>query len=994
MKTFGKITILLAITLFLFTVFSIFTSNKAYAIEEPDPSGNFMLALTVHLRGNVPSGVKVIASRDQVQATSGYQNTYTLSELNSTTYGANQFQPFNTGSPNCASVLVNAEQNGASYALLQFKIVVSSSDGTVLATVPTATYKCGSQDVYVNLNGSTPTSSSKPASLSGTVYICNGSANASGDCSGSLDKATNYTAAGAQTNPSVTLNPGGLTSNLNSSGQYSFSGLVSGVYKISGFVADASVPDKSFGFNNISFNLRSGSNTENIVINANSPGTAVATTTTPNGSSGGGGGLSSPTCESSGTSLSWIMCPIINGIANAVDGIYSALIQPLLFTKPIYPLNSSNPIFNAWSNFREYGDLLLLIGILVVVYSETIGGGAIEAFSAKRMLPRIVLAAILINLSIYIVAAAIDITNIIGVGIAHFIEQPFKSSGGFTLTLNGGASATGLAGIGLTALVTGAGIWGLASTSIALGPMMQMFLVFILLPTLLTFIAILATVLIRRGLILFLVIISPLALALYVLPNTEKYFKKWWELLFKTLLVFPIIAIVFAIANILSYTIDKSGQTSGLIAAISGLMAMVALVVPLFLIPFSFRIAGGAIGSFAKTIGDFRSKAYQGILGNPNDPNSLRNKTKLNARSQMIAARGRIYENLSEKTKLGTNGGRRIRRQLYRAAAGTVAMGNLQAERARINEEQDRMIASIYNNGDDAWIRAFWAEKYDGSGEANGRQIGGFYSPYQEPDGTYKEWSRSDVEKARSLVSKDHSKLQSYAKHEFNKAADAGQIGTFKQRFLDIANGYRLTTKQANDIWGGVKFAHQNTRKEQKFDSIIKGPDGRLAFKGVDQFGFSRELVDTVTKGGFVPFRDTTAMAAIEGYTSARNQVIAAAGGSEAFDRMSAADQDGLANRVLSANDREVYNNYRNLADHLNTSLFGPGGSAAIRNAQAQAMLAAQEEGEQPGLYGLGAAQRPEQLWREFTLLARRSGGPAAGGVSPGGVILPPFVRT
>jgi len=46
-------------------------------------------------------------------------------------------------------------------------------------------------------------------------------------------------------------------------------------------------------------------------------------------------GSTLPSCESSGFSLSWIMCPLIEGLAKATDGIYSDLVQPLLKTPPV-----------------------------------------------------------------------------------------------------------------------------------------------------------------------------------------------------------------------------------------------------------------------------------------------------------------------------------------------------------------------------------------------------------------------------------------------------------------------------------------------------------------------------------------------------------------------------------------------------------------------------------------------------------------------------------
>jgi len=123
----------------------------------------------------------------------------------------------------------------------------------------------------------------------------------------------------------------------------------------------------------------------------------------------------------------------------------------------------------------------------------------------KKMLPRILLAVVLINLSIYFVAALLDITNVLGSGLSDLITAPFSSAGAFYIHLNGGASGIGLFGFVGAA---GAGIWALT-----LGPeLIIMFLLFVLLPALFAMLAVLFTVIIRQGIIIFLVISSRLLL--------------------------------------------------------------------------------------------------------------------------------------------------------------------------------------------------------------------------------------------------------------------------------------------------------------------------------------------------------------------------------------------------------------------------------------------------------------------------------------------------
>lgn len=342
-----------------------------------------------------------------------------------------------------------------------------------------------------------------------------------------------------------------------------------------------------------------------------------------------------PTCESNGSgfSLSWILCPIIEGMANAVDGIYNNIVQPLLETQPINlndPGNDPTHTYQIWSNFRIYGDIFLVIALLVVVFGESIGGGLIDSYTAKKVLPRLLVAAILVNISIYIVALAVDLTNIIGNGIASLIQAPFHTaacsgqhslangSSCFALNING---STG--DLGVAALV-GGGIWAAATFA----ELLEFLLVFFLIPAFLTFLAIMVTVLLRQGLIIFLILISPVAFALYCLPNTEQYFRKWWDLLFRTLMIYPIIAISFALANVLSVTIDST--TSGITKTFADFVSIIALFVPLFMIPFSFRIAGGVLGRFHEFATSARQRGQEAVKGNANDPNSWRNRVRRN----------------------------------------------------------------------------------------------------------------------------------------------------------------------------------------------------------------------------------------------------------------------------------------------------------------------------------------------------------------------------
>ncbi len=331
-------------------------------------------------------------------------------------------------------------------------------------------------------------------------------------------------------------------------------------------------------------------------------------------------------CENEAGVLGWIVCPVINSIANGVDGIYNNFIQPLLETQPLSIApnkvdaktgKNSNPNLIAWSSFRIIGDIFLVIVLLVIVFGQSIGGGLIDAYSAKKILPRLLAAAILINISFYVVALAVDVSNIVGSGIQSLLMAPFNISGeGIKIGYGGGA-------LGVAAII--GSLFALKIAVVTFFEWIGMFSLAVLLPAILLMIAILGTLIFRQGLILLLIITSPVAFALYCLPNTEQYFRKWWDLLFKTLLVYPIIAVLFAMSNIFSVVITQANGVGG---PFKELIGVIALFVPLFLIPFAFKLAGGFLGRLHEVTAGIGKRGVESIKGNPNDQNSLRNRTR------------------------------------------------------------------------------------------------------------------------------------------------------------------------------------------------------------------------------------------------------------------------------------------------------------------------------------------------------------------------------
>lgn len=245
----------------------------------------------------------------------------------------------------------------------------------------------------------------------------------------------------------------------------------------------------------------------------------------------------------------------------------------------------------------------------------------LDAYTVRKIVPRLMFAVIAINLSIYLCVAAIDITNVVGGGLGDLLRQPFIDSNSYKsigLDTNpviegtgavGGAGVIGLVGLSGLSIASAAG--GAAATTGFLATMsgaaiavggaavsaaLMVSLVAIAMGLMIAA-AILATLVIRYGAIIFLTVVSPIAIACLVLPGTERYFKQWWSIFFKMLLVYPIIAAIFAMSDILGAILLKAQTQSGQVLSLISIFVVVfAVYAPLFMVPFAFKMAGGMLG--------------------------------------------------------------------------------------------------------------------------------------------------------------------------------------------------------------------------------------------------------------------------------------------------------------------------------------------------------------------------------------------------------------
>ena len=295
--------------------------------------------------------------------------------------------------------------------------------------------------------------------------------------------------------------------------------------------------------------------------------------------------------------IGWIVCPIVNFLAKVVDAAYG-IVSSLLTVQPLLVTGQTKSIYDAWSIMRNFANVAFVIAFLIIIFSQLTSVG-ITNYGIKKMLPRLIIAAVLVNISYWVCAIAVDVSNILGTSLKGL----FDGIGG-ALALPADKLSPSQTGSGWEgyagAILAGAGI-GVAFLYIGLSALIP-----ILIVVLLAIITVFIVLALRQALIILLIVVAPLAFVAYLLPNTESLFKKWRDLLQTLLLMYPIIALIFGASALASkIVIATASGSEGQKIAIQIMGAGIA-VIPLAITPIVMKTAGGLLNRFG------------GVINNPN----------------------------------------------------------------------------------------------------------------------------------------------------------------------------------------------------------------------------------------------------------------------------------------------------------------------------------------------------------------------------------------
>ena len=331
--------------------------------------------------------------------------------------------------------------------------------------------------------------------------------------------------------------------------------------------------------------------------------------------------------------VGWLVCPLMSFAGSLGDASYSAISQFLSIDPGIFK-DSSGGLKQAWDFFRDIANAAFALIFLWVIFSQ-ISNVGISNYGIKRILPRLIIGALLVNLSFYLCQLAADLSNILGFSLKGVLEG---AASGIDTQSAATGSFNNLFVIGLA--LTGIGLFIFLAVSIPT-----------ILSLLLVLLVVLVILIVRQSAIILLIAISPLAFAAWLLPNTENLFKKWVSVFRGLLIVFPVISLLYG-----------AGKLAGAVLAASAtddpnnpketmqFAALAASILPLGATPFVIKSSLSSLGNIGAKLGGLSSAATGSLK------NSVMNKSRISDAKN--AWKSRSAKKLAERRSGNTMYGR------------------------------------------------------------------------------------------------------------------------------------------------------------------------------------------------------------------------------------------------------------------------------------------------------------------------------------------------
>ena len=376
--------------------------------------------------------------------------------------------------------------------------------------------------------------------------------------------------------------------------------------------------------------------------------------------------------------IGWVICPVTVFLAEAMDWVFEQ-ISGFVAVQPPTLNDTNSDLYVAWNVMRSFANVAFIVAFLIIIYSQLTSAG-ISSYGLKKLIPRLIVGALLVNLSFIICALAVDISNILGYSLQDMLIQIRQDT--FNIDNDTwSADTTSWANLSGAVLSGGATVAGIAALSAAtvgdIGAAIYM-LIPLLIGLLLTVLFVLLILAARQAIIIIMIVIAPLAFVAYLLPNTEKWFEKWRELFMTMLIFFPAFSLVFGGSQLAGGIIIQNA--TNIVMMIFGMAVQVA---PLVITPLLLKLSGGLLGRIAGIVNDPR----KGLLDRTK--NWAGDRAEMRRQKSLGTSWKRNYNPFRLMGKSMADGNQRVkdRTELYKTRAEARYKGRRNYERLHLQQD-------------------------------------------------------------------------------------------------------------------------------------------------------------------------------------------------------------------------------------------------------------------------------------------------------------------
>jgi hypothetical protein len=257
-----------------------------------------------------------------------------------------------------------------------------------------------------------------------------------------------------------------------------------------------------------------------------------------------------------------VLSGAIDAVLGLIDSLFRSsfsLISDAVDNAGIIPsiLSTGSNVPQTWGVLRDAVDVMFLLILIVIAFANTVRFD-VEAYGIRALLPRFIVAVILVNFGLFIVQFIIDFSNVLMSAIST-LPQPGKVKTGQSL-------ATSLGEIPVTSI---------ANFTFSLILLVAAFILAIFLWVLMQM---------RILVVWFLAVVSPIAFLMMVLPITRSLWLSWWKQFIRWILIGPAVVLILWIGSSISGGIQFTSASDNLRRPFFAIISMaLACIIPITL---------------------------------------------------------------------------------------------------------------------------------------------------------------------------------------------------------------------------------------------------------------------------------------------------------------------------------------------------------------------------------------------------------------------------